>query len=120
VGQLSPCRCVLSRRRQHGDEPRTEATLKKYGGEIRYKQTVNKIEIKDGRAVAVETEKGLRIEADVIVSNANSPDTLLKFVGREHLPPIMCAALKKPNHPFQILCLYLGLDRDLRRRLDGS
>ncbi|MFN8382033.1 MAG: NAD(P)/FAD-dependent oxidoreductase [Anaerolineales bacterium] len=91
-----------------------EATLKKYGGEIRYKQTVNKIEIKDGRAVALETEKGLRVEADVIISNANSPDTLLKFVGREHLPADYVREIEEAKPSISNLVLYLGLDRDLQ------
>ncbi len=91
-----------------------EATLKKFGGEIRYKQTVNKIEIKDGRAVAVETEKGLRVEADVIISNANSPDTLLKFVGREHLPADYVRGIEAAKPSISNFVLYLGLDRDLQ------
>jgi all-trans-retinol 13,14-reductase len=91
-----------------------EATLKKYGGEIRYKETVNKIEIKDGRAVAVETEKGLRVEADVIISNANSPDTLLKFVGREHLPADYVRGIEEAKPSISNFVLYLGLDRDLQ------
>ena len=91
-----------------------EATLKKFGGEIRYKETVNKIEIKDGRAVAVVTEKGLRVEADVIISNANSPDTLLKFVGREHLPTDYVRGIEEAKPSISNLVLYLGLDRDLQ------
>ncbi len=91
-----------------------EATLKKYGGEIRYKQTVNKIEIKDGRAVAVVTEKGLRVETDVIVSNANSPDTLLKFVGREYLPSDYVRGIEEAKPSISNFVLYLGLDRDLQ------
>jgi len=91
-----------------------EATLKKYGGEIRYKQTVNKIEIEDGRAVAVVTDKGLRVEADVIVSNANSPDTLLKFVGREHLPADYVRGIEEAKPSISNFVLYLGLDRDLQ------
>lgn len=92
-----------------------EATIKKYGGEVRYKQTVTKIEIEDGRATAVLTDKGLRAEADLIISNANPPDTMLKFVGREHLPKRYAAkvedALQKPA--LSNLVVYLGLERDL-------
>ena len=92
-----------------------EATIKKYGGEVRYKQTVTKIEIEDGRATAVLTDKGLRAEADLIISNANPPDTMLKFVGREHLPERYAAkvedALQKPA--LSNLVVYLGLERDL-------
>ena len=91
-----------------------EATLKKFGGEIRYKETVNKIEIKDGRAVAVVTEKGLRVEADVIISNANSPDTLLKFVGREHLPAEYVRGIEEAKPSISNFVLYLGLNRDLQ------
>ena len=91
-----------------------ESTLLKYGGEIRYKETVNRIQIQDGRAVAVETEKGLRIETGMVVSNANSPDTLLKFVGREHLPADYVRAIEAGKSSISNLVLYLGLDRDLR------
>jgi prolycopene isomerase len=91
-----------------------EATLKKFSGEIRYKQTVNKIEITDGRAVAVETEKGLRVEADVIISNANSLDTLLKFVGREYLPADYVRGIEEAKPSISNFVLYLGLDRDLQ------
>ncbi|MFZ5881084.1 MAG: phytoene desaturase family protein [Chloroflexota bacterium] len=91
-----------------------EATLKKAGGEIRYRQTVNRIEVRDGRAVAVETEKGLRVEADVVVSNANTPDTLLKFVGREHLPAEYVQKVEAGKPSISNLVIYLGLDCDLR------
>lgn len=91
-----------------------EATLKKFGGEIRYRQTVNKIEVRDGRAVAVETEKGLRVEANAIVSNANAPDTLLKFIGREHLPADYVKRIEADKPSISNLVIYLGLDCDLR------
>ncbi len=91
-----------------------EATLKKFGGEIRYRQTVSRIEVKDGRAAAVETEKGLRVEADVVISNANAPDTLLKFVGREQLPAEYVQKVEAGKPSMSNLVLYLGLDCDLR------
>ena len=91
-----------------------EAYIKENGGELRYKQTVNKIEIKDGKAVAVETEKGLRVEADVVISNANAPDTLLKFVGRENLPKGYQAQIESASASISNLVVYLGLDRDLK------
>ena len=92
-----------------------EKTIKAYGGEIRYRQTVNHIEIRDGMAVAVETEKGLRVEADIIISNANPPDTMLKFVGREHLPEGYVRKVERARDKPAIssLVVYLGLERDL-------
>jgi len=90
-----------------------EHTLQKNGGEIRYRQTVNKIEMRSGRAVAVETEKGLRIEADVIISNANIPDTMLKFIGAQHLPEDYVSKIQCDKPAISNLVAYLGLERDL-------
>jgi len=92
-----------------------EATIKKYGGEVRYRQTVTGIEVAGGKVTAVTTASGLRVEADLVISNANAPDTLLKFVDRQHLPEAYVAqvadALAKPA--LGSLVVYLGLDRDL-------
>lgn len=91
-----------------------EQTILEHGGEILYRQTVTRIEIKEGRAVAVETEKGLRAEADVIISNANAPDTLLKFVGEEYLASEYQTKLKSEPNAIATLCVYLGLNRELK------
>ena len=91
-----------------------EAFINQHGGEIRYRQTVNKIEVQDGKAVAVLTEKSLRVETDVVVSNANAPDTLLKFVGRENLPAQYQARIESAPPAISNLVVYLGLDRDLK------
>ncbi len=88
-----------------------ERTILGHGGEIRYRQTVNRIEMQDGRAVAVETSAGLRVEADVIVSNANPRDTMLSFVGQEHLPPDYAAKIAADRPALSNLVVYLGLDR---------
>jgi prolycopene isomerase len=90
-----------------------ERMIKEYGGDIRYKQTVTHIEMRDGLAVAIETDTGLRVEADAIVSNANAPDTLLRMVGREHLPPNYVNKVEREPPAISNLVLYLGLERDL-------
>lgn len=90
-----------------------ENTIKAHGGEIRYKQTVNGIEIRNGMAVAVKTDKGLRVETDVVVSNANAPDTMLQFVGREHLSEKYVNKITGPRPSLSNLVVYLGLERDL-------
>lgn len=89
-------------------------TIKELGGVIQYRQTVNKIEVQNGHAVAVETNKGLRFEADVIISNANAPDTLLNLVGREYLPDDYGEKLDTTKPALSNLIVYLGLDRDLK------
>ena len=90
-----------------------ERAIVQRGGEVRYRQTVCGIELRDGRAAAVETEKGLRVEADEVISNANPRDTLLQFVGREHLPPDYVGKIDGDRVSASNLVVYLGLERDL-------
>ena len=90
-----------------------EQTIVANGGEIRYRQTVDHIALHEGKAVAVTTDKGLRVQADVVVSNANPRDTMLRFVGEEHLPPEYAAKIQQDKPALSNLVLYLGLERDL-------
>lgn len=88
-------------------------TLKEYGGQILYRQTVNRIETHNGRAVAVETEKGLRVEADVIISNASPPATMLNMIGRDALPPDYVRQVESLVPSLSSVVVFLGLERDL-------
>ncbi|MFQ5407544.1 MAG: phytoene desaturase family protein, partial [Anaerolineales bacterium] len=90
-----------------------EQAIVEHSGAVRYRQTVVNIELHEGSAVAVETNRGLRVEADVVVSNANPHDTLLKFVGREHLPADYVARAEGPPAALSSLVVYLGLERDM-------
>lgn len=90
-----------------------EQTILEHGGDIRYKQTVERIEMRDGMAVAVETNTGVRVEADTFVSNANAPDTMLKMIGKEHLPTDYVQKIEQENPAISSLVVYLGLNRDL-------
>jgi phytoene desaturase len=90
-----------------------ECTIMAHGGQVRYRQTVTRVEVRDGLATAVETDKGLRVEADALVSNANAPDTLLKLVGREHLPQDYVGRVKSARPALSNLIVYLGLNRRL-------
>lgn len=90
-----------------------EQMIGAYGGEIRYKQTVTNIEMRDGKAVAVETAQGLRIEADVVVSNANAPDTIFTMVGAEHFPPAYREKVQREQPAISGVVIYAALNRDL-------
>lgn len=91
-----------------------EKTIRSYGGEIHYRQTVNRIEIRNGRAVAAETEQGMRVEGDLFVSNANPKDTLGRFVGPRHLPASYLQKVETEQPHLGCVVVYLALDRDLR------
>ncbi len=90
-----------------------EEYLVDHGGEVRYRQTVEDIEIEDGRAVAVSTTKGLRVTADAVVSNANPRDTVT-FVGLDNLDDDYLKQVTDPIPSLSNLVAYLGVEGDLR------
>jgi phytoene desaturase len=87
--------------------------LHEHGGEIRCDQTVTGFEVEGDRVLAVTTDQGLRLEADVVVSNASAPTTLVELVGREHLPVDYLDKVEKPSPSYTTFAVYLGLDRDV-------
>jgi len=87
--------------------------LSERGGEIRYGQLVDGFDVEDGRALTVNTQKGLRLEADLFVSNASAPTTMLDLVGRLRLPADYLARVETPQPGYSTFSVYLGLDRDL-------
>ena len=89
-----------------------EAVIKKNQGEIRYGQTVTRIGMANGRAATVETAKGLVAASSAVVANSNAPDTLLKLVGRAHLPADLTNRLTEMTHSLSCAVVYLGLDRN--------
>ena len=92
-----------------------EKTIREHGGEIAYNQTVTKIDVRGGLASAVETHKGLRVTADLVVSNASAPDTLVKMIGREHFPEKYLSKVDREKPAASNLVVYLGLDCDVRK-----
>ena len=89
-----------------------EAVIKENQGEVRYGQTVTRIGMANGRAATVETAKGLVAASSAVVANSNAPDTLLKLVGRAHLPADLTLRLAEMTHSLSCAVVYLGLDRN--------
>ena len=82
------------------------------GGAVRFRNRVTGIEVEDGRVVAVETERGLRVEADVVISNA-SPSATVDLAGRDHFDDAYLAGVDRDVPALSNLVVYLGIDRDL-------
>jgi prolycopene isomerase len=82
------------------------------GGLVRFRNRVTRIEVEEGRAIAVETDNGLRVEADVVVSNA-SPMATVMMVGKEHFDETFLASVEQDVPALSNLVVYLGVDRDL-------
>lgn len=87
--------------------------LRERGGEIRYGQLVTGFELADDSAMAVTSSEGLRLEADVFVSNASAPTTILDLVGRDRVPSEYVDAVERPSPGYTTFAVYLGLGRDL-------
>jgi phytoene dehydrogenase-like protein len=64
------------------------------GGRLATRARVASVEVRDGRAVAVETTDGRKVRArKFIASNVPADQTLLDLVGSNHLDPELAAAL---------------------------
>jgi prolycopene isomerase len=87
--------------------------LAERGGELRCGQFVDGFEFSDGHAIAVTTREGQRLEADVFISNASAPATMLNLVGRDRLPSDYIGRVERPAPSYTTFSVYLGLDRDL-------
>lgn len=87
--------------------------LAERGGEIRYAHLVDHIELEGDRAVAVTTTGGLRTEADLFISNASAPTTMLRMVGRHRLPHGYVEKVDRPTSSYTTFSVFLGLERDV-------
>jgi len=81
------------------------------GGEVSYRKTVSRIVISGRRAVAVETDCGLRIGASAVVSNASPPDTYGRLIDLRALAPELLATLDRDEPSLSSVVVYLGLDK---------
>jgi len=87
--------------------------VKRNGGEIRVKQSVEKILIENNKAIGVQLKDGQKIFAKTIVSNADPSITYLNLVGKEHLSKKLVAKLAKTKYSVTSLILFLTLDMDV-------
>jgi all-trans-retinol 13,14-reductase len=89
--------------------------VKKYGGEIRTKQHVRKIILKDKTAIGVELEGGQQLFAKAIISNADPSITYLNLVGKENISSKLTQKLAKTKYSVTSLILFITLDMDVTK-----
>jgi phytoene dehydrogenase-like protein len=88
--------------------------IRAYGGELRTRAPVARIRIEDGRAAGVELARtGERIDADVVVSNADLKRTVLELVGESHFPAAVVERVRAFRMSLPLFTTYLDLDVDL-------
>ncbi|WP_374687917.1 phytoene desaturase family protein [Promineifilum sp.] len=79
------------------------------GGEVRYRQRVERIEVgRDGRAAVVHTVKGLSLSADYVLANV-TPWGLRDLLGA-NAPPGLRRDVQRLEPTWGAFTLYLGLD----------
>jgi len=99
--------------------PETFARIvREHGGSVERGCPVSHIRVEKGRVRTVVLEDGSEVRAPVIVSNLGIRETLLKYVGREHLPPDYAARVEGlstgklvEETPMGMIYLKLALDR---------
>ncbi len=71
------------------------AAVVQNGGEILLKSCVRRIRVEDGRACGVVLEHGQRIDAPLVLSNADARQTVEELVGTEAFPTRYVANLRR-------------------------
>jgi C-3',4' desaturase CrtD len=82
--------------------------IRQNGGEVLFRQQVTQIEMKNGRAAAVYTKKGLHLEADNILANL-TPWALRDLLGKD-APPQLAREVRQREATWGAFTLYLGVD----------
>jgi len=94
--------------------------IRAYGGEVRTRNVVERILVENGRAVGVvagrKNRRSQRIEAPVVVSNADIKRTFSELIDDEHVSPEMRERIHSLTMSIPLFCTYLGLDIDLAER----
>ena len=87
--------------------------VKKYGGQVRVKQSVEKILVENQKAVGVQLKDGQKIYAKNIISNTDPSMTYLQLIGKEYLSKKLVKKLEKTKYSVTSLILFLTLDMDV-------
>ena len=83
---------------------------KHFGMELRLKTPVEKVLIRNRRAIGVRLADGTEITSKVVVSNVHAKTLYLKMVGEEHLPWLARMGVKSYECSLTVPMIYLGID----------
>lgn len=91
--------------------------IRAYGGEVRTRTGVERVLVEGGRAVGVELgHGGGRVEAPIVVSNADLKRTVQELVGESHFRPETVEKIHAFRMTLPLFAVYAGLDVDLAER----
>ena len=81
------------------------------GGRVRYNATVERILVEDDRAAGVALEGGEHIEADIVVSNADSAHTYLNLLPEQKKRRWTRSKVERTASSMGLFVWYFGTDR---------
>ncbi len=81
------------------------------GNKVVTGQTVEEIRVEDGKAIGVTMEDGREIDADLVVSNADSAWTYKKLIRSEHRKRWTDAKVDKARFSMSLFVWYFGTDK---------
>jgi phytoene dehydrogenase-like protein len=88
--------------------------IRAHGGVLRTRAPVARIRVEGGRVAGVELAKGgERIDAPIVVSNADLKRTVLELVGEGHFPASFVERVRSFRMSLPLFTTYLDLDLDL-------
>ena len=87
--------------------------IRDHGGTVHFRQQVEEIEVRNGRAVAVHTNKGMAVEANLVLANV-TPWSLHDLLGSE-APAALRREVDRRDPTWGAFTLYLGLDASFLR-----
>ena len=83
---------------------------KKLGMEVRLNALVEKVLIRNKRAVGVALSDGTEITSDIVISDINAKKLYLEMIGEEHMPWLARIGVKSYEYSMATPMFYLGVD----------
>ena len=95
--------------------------LKTNGGSIITNSGVEKIIIKNGRAIGVRLENGKIIGVKKVVASSTNPYTLIiNHIGEENIDPIIVKQIKKIEWGDSIFAIYIALESPIKSKTNSK
>ncbi len=89
------------------------AGLLQAGGDILFRQQVERINVSENQVQGVRLSSGKFIQADVVVANADMMQTVYTLVGKDYFPQRYLSRLKRMELSCSIFVVYIATDLDL-------
>lgn len=119
VGTLPKSKNYYFRSRSQDFSNALAEVIKENNGKLIYGKAVDKIITKNDSITGVRTEDGEVYPAEIVVSNANAPDTFGKFLSHSNTAALYMNRLSRYKPSISCFIVWLGLEGELRDKIKG-